>query len=381
MKVRFPNVSQWRLSFVLSAVLVLWVLVSVAKVFFNGLILGLDYGLYHPDGAFYTFRALLFAGYDKFEAGRIVADWYASQPAKPGRLDPTSLFFENAPGTWDQYYPRVLYPLISAIFVKFLGVPGMLVVPAVTYLVVLLLTSYVAFTKGRSGVGLLVIALITSSVTISRWMYINATDGLLMLFTGLFVLIAFKSTGLKLSNVQLMWTCVLITLSSLTRFSALMWVAISLVFMFHRRIKEGLLILATAALTTVPIFLRPFGNDVLPDLNDKSPIEKLLLYPISLLKISVFEIGQLFVLDRVFFWTLVLAFGISITSIRRLEAQFFLASFLSLWITGSLNAVLGVNFRYQLAVIPFLLWLLVSLFPNIEWKNIKNVSGSAEEAS
>lgn len=365
----------------LSAVLALWVLVSVAKVFFNGLVLGLDYGLYHPDGAFYTFRALLFAGYDKFEAGRIVADWYASQPAKPGRLDPTSLFFENATGTWDQYYPRVLYPLISAIFVKFLGVPGMLVVPAVTYLVVLLLTSYVAFTKGRSGIGLLVIALITSSVTVSRWMYINATDGLLMLFTGLFVLIAFKSTGLKLSNVQLMWTCILITLSSLTRFSALMWVAISLVFMFHKRIKEGVLILATAALTTVPIFLRPFGNDVLPNLNDKSPIEKLLFYPISLLKISVFEVGQLFVLDRVFFWTLVLAFGISIFGIRRLEAQFFLASFFSLWITGSLNAVLGVNFRYQLAVIPFLLWLLVSLFPNIEWKNIKNVSGSAEEAS
>jgi hypothetical protein len=353
--------------------------VSAAKISFNGLVLGFDYGLYHPDGAFYTFRALLFAGYDKFEAGRIVADWYATQPAKPGEIVPSSLFFENAPNTWDQYYPRVLYPFLSAAFVKLLGVPGMLVVPAITYLLVLLIISYIAFKIGRPGIGLIVVILITSSVTISRWMYINATDGLLMLFTGLFVLLIFKETRLKLSNPQLVFTFVLITLSSLTRFSALMWVFIAIVFLLHKRTKEAAVILATALVTTIPIFLRPFGNDVLPELNDKSPLEKLIFYPISLVRISIYELGQLFVLDRIFFWTLALAFAVAILTIKRLESQFFLASFSSLWITGSLNAVLGVNFRYQLAVIPFLLWLLISLFPRIEWKPPIDKSGSAEE--
>ena len=101
---------RWELNSLFAMVIVLWTLTSLAKVMFNGLNLGLDYGLYHPDGAFYTFRALLFAGYDKFEAGRIVADWYATHPTKPSVINPTSLFFENAPTTWDQYYPRVLYP-------------------------------------------------------------------------------------------------------------------------------------------------------------------------------------------------------------------------------------------------------------------------------
>jgi hypothetical protein len=273
----------------------------------------------------------------------------------------------------------VLYPLLSAAFVKLLGVPGMLVVPAITYLLVLLLISYIAFEIGRPGIGLIVAILITSSVTISRWMYINATDGLLMLFTGLFVLLIFKETRLKLSNSQLFSTLVLITLSSLTRFSALMWVFIAFVFLLHRRIKEAAVILATALVTSIPIFLRPFGNDVLPELNDKSPLEKIISYPVSFVRISIYEIGQLFVLDRIFFWTFALAFAIAIMTIKRLESQFFLASFSSLWITGSLNAVLGVNFRYQLAVIPFLLWLLVSLLPKIEWNQPIGRSGSAEE--
>lgn len=351
----------------------LWALNSIAKVLFNGLYLDLDYGLFHPDGAFYTFRTLLFAGYDKVEAGQIVSDWYATYPSRPGESDPTSLYFENAPGTWDQYLPRVLYPLLSAPFVKLFGVWGMLVIPALTYLAVLLVAAYVAYKIGRPEIGLLAVILITSSITISRWMYINSTDALLMLFPALFILFVFRNLRLKLSNLSLLALLVLIYLSSLTRFSALMWIAIGLVFLAQKSFKEGLLIVATAIASSIPIFLRPFGNDVLPELNEKSPLEKILFYPVSLARISVYEVGQLFVLDRIFFWTLLLGLVLALMNWRRIESQFLLASFISLWITGSLNAVLGVNFRYQLAVIPFLLWALIALLPSLQWTHSRSL--------
>jgi hypothetical protein len=256
----------------------------------------------------------------------------------------------------------------------------MLVVPATTFLIVLLITAFVAARIGRPGVGLFVVVLITSSTTISRWMYINATDGLLMLFTGLFVLLVFRHTSVRLTHTQLALAILLIILSSLTRFSGLLWICIGLVFLAHRRWKEASCIILTAILSAIPLFLRPFGNDVLPDLNEKSPIEKILLYPLGLARISVYEAGQLFVLDRIFFWTLVVAMMMALLRIRRLPSQFFLASFIGLWVTGSVNGVLGVNFRYQLAVVPFLLWFIVANFPKIDWGVVNDKSDSVARA-
>ena len=377
-KSRFFALAHWNLPLVLTITFILWIVTTIAKILFNGLIFEFDYGLFHPDGAFYTFRTLLFSGYDKFEAGRMVADWYAVYPAKPAAIDPTSLFFENAPGTWDQYGPRILYPLLSVPFVKIFGIWGMLVVPALTYLVVLIATAYIAYKTNRVGTGLIIIILITSSATISRWMYINATDGLLMLFTALFVILIYKNQDFSLTRIQLFGTLFLIVLSSLTRFSALMWLFVGCLFLLHRKYREGSLISAVSIIGAIPIFLRPFGNDVLPELNEKSNLEKVLNYPISFARISIYEIGQLFVLDRIFFWVLILAFVLAIFNIGRIQSQFFIASFVSLWITGSLNAVLGVNFRYQLALVPFLLWLLVALLPSITWTHSRNLSGNAE---
>lgn len=379
MKSRLIGYLNWNLPLVILVTFVLWILTTLAKIFFNGLVFDLDYGLFHPDGAFYTFRTLIFSGYDKFEAGRMVADWYAIHPAKPGQIDPTSLFYENAPGTWDQYGPRILYPLLSVPFVKIFGIWGMLAVPALTYLVVLLVTSYVAFKTGRPGIGIIVVILITSSATISRWMYINATDGLLMVFTALFVLLIYKNKDFNLTKIQLISLLILIVFSSLTRFSALMWLFIGCLYLLHRKYREGSLIVLVSIASAIPIFLRPFGNDVLPELNEKSNLEKILNYPVSFFRISIYEIGQLFVLDRIFFWVLLVALLLAAFNIRRVQSQIFITSFVSLWITGSLNAVLGVNFRYQLAVVPFLLWLLVALLPSIKWTHSRNLNDKFEE--
>ena len=62
--------------FVYVTVLGLWIIAIIVKLKFNGLILDLDFGLYHPDGALYTTRALDWSGYTETEAARIVSNWY-----------------------------------------------------------------------------------------------------------------------------------------------------------------------------------------------------------------------------------------------------------------------------------------------------------------
>jgi hypothetical protein len=43
---------------------------------------------------------------------------------------------------------------------------------------------------------------------------------------------------------------------------------------------------------------------------------------------------------------------------------------ISLWFTGAINGVIGVNFRYQLPIIPFAIWVVAEnqryLFPSIK---------------
>jgi len=49
-----------------------------------------------------------------------------------------------------------------------------------------------------------------------------------------------------------------------------------------------------------------------------------------------------------------------------ISSQMFLAALIAVWLTGAINGVLGVNFRYQLPVIPIMLWALVDLLPNVK---------------
>jgi hypothetical protein len=84
-----------------------------------------------------------------------------------------------------------------------------------------------------------------------------------------------------------------------------------------------------------------------------------LIYPLNLLRVTVFELGQLFVLDRVLLLLIGIGILISFRFMREIPSQLFLISTVALWITGSINGVLGVNFRYQLPLVPVLLYLLV----------------------
>jgi uncharacterized membrane protein len=72
----------------------------------------------------------------------------------------------------------------------------------------------------------------------------------------------------------------------------------------------------------------------------------------------IVEIGQLFVMDRVLFFGLVITFYALFREIKTSAARIVLAVTLSLVLTAGLNGVLGVNFRYHLPLIPFLVSFL-----------------------
>jgi len=321
--------------------------------------MGLTMGCFHPDGCLYTFRALLFAGYTEADAGQTVASWYDDHSFKAKYSGP-ELYFENNSFLWDQYMTRVMYPFLSTPFVMLFGVPGMLIVPSITYLVSLLVSTRIAVKFGAPLVGWVIALLVTSSTSIARWMFANITDGLLLLFVSLFILLISGSKGLLLSKTKLGILMVLISLSAITRFSALFWFGVALLFFLHKRYSSALLVFLTAVISHIPIFVRPFTGHVLPGHNDKSFGEKLFIYPLNLVRVTIFEFGQLFVLDRVLLLLIVLGFLISLRFLREIPSQLFLVSAVTLWITGSINGVLGVNFRYQLPLVPVLLYLLVS---------------------
>jgi hypothetical protein len=63
--------------FLLLLVLVSASLAVLARLKFNGLVYGLDFGLFHPDGVHYASKALQFAGVDQVTLAQEVSKWYS----------------------------------------------------------------------------------------------------------------------------------------------------------------------------------------------------------------------------------------------------------------------------------------------------------------
>lgn len=344
--------------------LILWSAALLARIMYNGLIFGFDYGLFHPDGALYTYRTLRWSGFGDIEAGGMIADWYQNHSFK-AQYSSNSFTYPNYASQWEQYSTRLLYPFLSIPFVKLFGVAGMIIVPALTYLFVLLVACWTSLRMRLPWLGIAVISLVVSSTSISRWMFANITDGLLLLFTSILTVVIVRRTSLELSRVDWCILTALIVGSAVTRFSGFMWMAIALIFLFHRKILPAAWISFVTIVAHIPIFMRPFVGQVLPGFNDRTLFEKILIYPTNLAKVTFFEVGQLWVLDRTLFFVLVIAICMSIAFFNRLSSKFFLATLASLYLTGSINGVLGVNFRYQLPIVPFVIWVLIDLTPLI----------------
>jgi hypothetical protein len=243
--------------------------------------------------------------------------------------------------------------------VALLGIPGMLVIPALSMLIVLISVLLIGFKLKNENLAFLVALLFSISPVVSRWMYANITDGLLTAITCIFVV---SFLYLKKDSSILAMGILLVILGSLTRVSVLQWLAICIGIYVANQRKNALVLGFVSLMIFIPSAIGNLETGVLPNEQASSFFERPAQLIFSMIKVGFFEIGQLLVLDRILLCLLMLAIIASVLNFSRVSSKFFLLLLISLWITGAVNGTIGVNFRYQLPLLPFIAYCLLDSF-------------------
>ncbi len=336
--------------------IVTWAVSVIARLKFNGLSYGFDYGLYQPDGMHYTFRTLTFLGNSELTSAQMVSDWYATHGFKISQINPSDLLPENN-RVWGVISPRILYPILSMPFVGLFGIPGMLAVSAISFLVFLVTIYALGRKYHQEGLAVLITILLTASVTTTRWMISNCTDALLVGVVCFAVLIIISELS---DNLKLLILSTISVLGGLTRFSLPIWIAIALVMFTYRKVRIGVSVIVSSSLATIPTYLSRPADAVLPGTQDLSGFDKLIALPTSFVRVAFIEFAQLAALDRILLLFLVSAFIIALLHAREIENRYFLSVAFAVFSIGAINGVLGVNFRYQLPLLPFMAWSVLA---------------------
>jgi len=345
-------------------VVLFWLIALITKIKFNGLVYGLDFGLFHPDGKLYSFRTLTLIGKTEFESGLIVSDWYRENAFKLNDFNASSLYFDTNP-LWQLYKPRILYPLLSVPFVALFGMQGMLFVPALSMLILMFSIQLIGLKLEKREIGFLISILISISPVVSRWMFANITDSLLTAISSLFVVCLLY---IKNSKIFLLVAGILLILGSLTRISVLEWLAISICMYLVNQKKASFLLAGLTLVSFAPSALGNLETGILPNEKGSSVAERPILLLISMARIAFYEVSQLAVLDRLLLLLLGLAIVVSVRNIGRASSKYFLLVLFALWLTGAVNGTLGVNFRYQLPILPFLAYTVIDNWNTKLWR-------------
>jgi hypothetical protein len=356
-------------------VILFWMLAVAGRFWSNGIAYGLDYGIFQPDGAHYTYRTLVFLGSSPIESSIKVAEWYQANGFKNNFFDP-SLLRPESTGTWGLVAPRVLYSFLSMPFVLILGINGMLVIPILSFLTLLLVAQYFSQKIIGAFLGIIVVLSLSTSPTILRWMVANLTDGLLAALFGLVAILLYKHGECQLWKTKIL---TLILLTSATRFSLPIWIGIALILLINSKSRASLFVFISSTLASVPTFLYMPDDALLPGNQTSSLFDKLMPLFISYFKIAFWELSQLAVLDRALLMLLLVTTFLSIAFLKQISSQYFLSVLLSVWTIGAINGTVGVNFRYQLPLIGFMCWALATglrEFRNSNfWRHLHIISG------
>jgi hypothetical protein len=341
-----------------SAVIVsigLWLITVASRFAFNGLVFGFDYGLFHPDGSLYAFKTLTLMGLSQEEAGIKVAAWYSEHAYKLNSIAPESLYFENNT-QWIIYGTRLAYPILSIPFVALIGMNGLLVVPAVSLLILFIGIVLLGHHYKKVNLCLLLIFVFSVSTTVGRWMLINSTDSLLVAATTILTYLCVKSLR---DRYWIPTVIAVIILGSMTRFSLLLWIGFAIVFYLNKQWLRGSVVSFVALACFIPTLFLDFQSAVLPNEGDSSLLAKTLKLPVSMMRMAFYDVAQLAVLDRTLLVTLACGIFVAIRSFKSMSSRFFLCCLLMLWCTSGLNGTPGVNFRYELPILPLLAWVLI----------------------
>ena len=371
MQVRINRQLQWAL------VLVITLTAVISRLKFNGLVLNWDYGIYQPDGSHYTYRALTFLGVDSSAAAERVVNWYQIYGVKNNVFSPISLTPENS-GAWGLSAPRVLYPLLSIPFVHLFGIPGMLVIPTASFVLLTLCVFRMSELKGKQPIGFLIVLVLCTSPTVLRWMIANITDSLL---AALFSVVALL---LMSRNRQTNWylgISLLIVMTSITRFSLPIWIGIGVVLWINRMKLQSIWVLILSAVSFLPTLIFMPSSAISPANADAGLFSKLIFIAQSFFKVGFIEVAQLGAIDRALLVTLLIAVAIAFRYPREISSQYFLAVLISVWTIGAINGTLGVNFRYQMPVLGFAAWAILGNSSHFsDWFSRRRVDVVRKEA-
>lgn len=347
---RFNRQVQWGL------VLLIALVSAISRLKFNGLILDFDYGIYQPDGSHYAYRALTFLGVDSNAAAERVVSWYQINGVKNNVFEPSFLTPENKE-IWGLVAPRVLYPFLSIPFVFLIGLPGMLVVPIFSFLLLVSCIFRLSEIYVKPWFGFLLVLVLCTSPTVMRWMIANITDSLL---AGLFAIVALILTNNISQKTWFLLIFFLIVMTSLTRFCTPIWLAIVAVLWIDRKRTKSIWVFLVSLASSLPIFLYMPDNAVSLADAELQGFSKLLLLVKSYFEVGFFEVAQLAALDRGLLILLAVATMLAFKYPKEVSSRYFLAVLLAVWTIGAINGTSGVNFRYQLPVLAFACWVILS---------------------
>lgn len=342
------------------SILVIWAIAIASKYMFNGLVFGFDYGTYQPDGKFYTYMALDIIHRNPAESAQQVVDWYATHGFKMNVFTVQDLMPETS-FAYSTISHRVLYPLLSVPFVMLFGIPGMLVVPSLSLLILFFSIQYLAKKFNKPFVGLLIVFILSISTTVTRWMVVNCTDALLVgLFSAVPIIILNYSQRKPFLFISL---SSIILLTSATRFVLPFWITILVVVAFrYRSYLQCSLLLVFSVICAIPALNAQLATALLPADQNSSTLAKLIKLPFAFVRVVSIDILQLAVVDRIFLVVLVFSCIQAFRLRKRLSAQMFVAVVLAGYTIGAINGTLGVNFRYQIPVLVFMAWLILDSF-------------------
>ena len=319
----------------LTLIFIAWFAALISRLIKHGDVYGLNYNLFQPDGALYHALTVHLQGNSWGDSARLVNQFFQREIG-------TSYLGENIePRIQTILLTRPLLSILSLPFVFLFGQFGMLVIPALSFLIIGIVIYAVGVKVGRPYLAVFIFFILTLSTSVGRWMVSDLTDGLLVALISILYLLIFR-TQTKLPFI------LITALALLVRPSGPVLVAIMIPFAIaYKRIAIYFGIVISILGTVVLAIVSPdaAGTQTTGDYTVYQRIQDFALHGI---KVFVVEFGQLFVMDRVLFIFIVLSTATAVLTWTNVYSKSYLALFITCFAMGAWNGALGVNFRYQL---------------------------------
>lgn len=144
------------------------------------------------------------------------------------------------------------------------------------------------------------------------------------------------------------------------RFSLVIWCATALCYLIKINYITFMGTDFVNFLTFLPNLLVILSGAILAAHANSSSFAKLIIPPSQLIKLYFVEFSQLLILDRIFLFWFIFSLFLAAINFKNESTWLLILVFLALVSTAGINGVPGVNFRYHLQVLPFIIAYLAN---------------------